>query len=84
MRLKNHRKNANGSNPKAIPASIYFKQPGLHFNRHATFILMKQFNNTINTDIDTIKIKLKRREDFWIQKLYTLTPKGLNQELNKV
>ena len=30
------------------------------------------------------KIRLKRREDFWILKLDTLTSKGLNQELNNV
>ena len=35
-------------------------------------------------DIDTEKIKerLKQRENFWILTLETLTPKGLNQELN--
>ena len=36
------------------------------------------------TNIDTIKIRLKRRGDFRIQKLNTLTPKGLNQEINSV
>ena len=45
---------------------------------------MEQINNTINTDIDTTKIRLKRREDFWILKLDAVTPKGLNQELNSV
>ena len=29
-------------------------------------------------------MKLKRREYFWIIKLDTVTPKGLNQELNNV
>ena len=28
--------------------------------------------------IDDIKIRMKRREDFWIPKLDTLTPKELN------
>ena len=31
---------------------------------------------------DTLKFRLKRREDFWIKNLETDTPKGLNQELN--
>ena len=37
-----------------------------------------------HVDIDTEKIKerLKQRENFWILILETLTPKGLNQELN--
>ena len=77
----NYRKDTNGNNPKAIPASRNFKQPDHNFSKHAKFTL---FNNTINTDIDTIKIRLKRREDFWILKLGTRTPKGLNQELNNI
>ena len=84
IRLNNHRKDAIGNNPKAIPASIHFKQPGRNFNKHAKFTLTEQINNTINTDIDTIKTRLKRREDFWILKLDTLTPEGLNQGLNNV
>ena len=84
IQLNNHRKDANGNNPKAIPTSTYFKQPGYNFNKHAKFTLIEQINKTINTDIDKIKIRLKRKEDFWILKLDTLTPKGLNQELNNV
>ena len=84
IRLNNHRIDANGNNPKAIPASIHFKQPGHNFNKHAKFTLIEQINNTINTDIDTIKIRLKRREYFWILKLDTLTPRELNQKLNNV
>ena len=33
IRLNNHRKDANGNNPKAIPASIHFKQLGHNFNK---------------------------------------------------
>ena len=33
IRLNNHRKDANGNNPKAIPESIHFKQPGHNFNK---------------------------------------------------
>ena len=71
IRLNNHRKDANGNNPKAIPASIHFEQPGPNFNKHAKFTLIEQINNTINTDINIIKRRLKRREDFWILKLDT-------------
>ena len=71
IRLNNHRKDANGNNPKAIPASIHFEQPGHNFNKHAKFALIEQINNTINTDINIIKRRLKRREDFWILKLDT-------------
>ena len=47
----------------------------------AKFILIEQIRHV---DIDTEKIKerLEQRENFWILPLETLTPKGLNQELN--
>ena len=74
IQLHNHRKVANGNNPKVIPASIHFKQPGHYFNKHAKFSLIEQINNAVNTAIDKIKIRLKRREDFWILKHGILTP----------
>jgi len=83
IRLNNHRKDATGNNQKAIPASMHFKQTGHNFNKHAKFTLIEQIKNT-TTDKDTIRATLKRREDFWILKLDTLTPKGLNQELNNI
>ena len=71
IRLNKHRKDADGSNPKAIPAFIDVKQPGRNFNKYAKFTFIEQINNTINTNKDTIKIRLKRREDLWIPKLDT-------------
>ena len=44
-----------------IPASIDFKQRGHIFSKHTKFTLIEQINNTINTDLDTIKITLKKR-----------------------
>ena len=82
IRLNNHRKDV--KNPKSIPADFHFRKPGHLFNLHAKFILIKQLSNIDTTDKDTLKFRLKRREDFWIQKLETLTLKGLNQELNNV
>ena len=55
IRLNKHRKDANGNNPKPIPASIHFKQAGHNFSKQAKFTLTEQLNNTINTDIDTRK-----------------------------
>ena len=52
IRLNNHRKDANGNNPKAIPASIHFKKPHHNFNKDAKFTLIEQINHIINTDID--------------------------------
>ena len=39
--LNNHRKDANGKNPKTIPTSIYFEQPGYNFNKHAKLSLIE-------------------------------------------
>ena len=43
--LNNHRKDVNGNNPKAIPASIHFKQPGDNFNKHAKFTRIEQIKS---------------------------------------
>ena len=72
------------NNPKYIPADLHFRKPGHSFNIHAKFKLIKQLSNIHATDKETLKLQLKRCEDFLIQKLETLIPKGLNQELNNV
>ena len=46
------------------------------------FKLIEQLSNIHKIDKEILKFRLKRREDFWIQKLETLTPTGL--ELNDV
>ena len=52
--------------------------------KHAKFTLLEQSTEISNVSKDTVRLRLKEREDFWIIKLETLTPKGLNQELNNV
>ena len=80
IRLNNHRKDV--WKLDAIPASRHFSGKKHNFNTHAKFILIEQ---TRHVDIDTenIKERLKQRENFWILTQETLTPKGLNQELNQ-
>ena len=57
IRLNNRRKDANGNNPKAIPASIQFKHPGHNFNKPVKFTLIEKINSKINTiKIDAIDI----------------------------
>ena len=82
LRLNNHRKDVN--NPKAIPACNHFKMHGHNFMKHAKFTLIEQLTEISNVGKDTLKLQLKRLEDFWIIKLETLAPKGLKQELNNV
>ena len=52
------------------------------FNRDASFIIVEQIRKS-TLSRDTMKNLLKERENFWILKLETLKPKGINQELNK-
>ena len=81
LRLNNHRKDVNNS--KAIPACNHFKIHGHNFMEHAKFNLIEQLEIS-NVSKDTLRLRLKRREDFWIIKLETLALKGLNQELKNV
>ena len=81
IRLNNHRKGVSKSD--AIPASRHFSGKNHNFNTHANFILIKQIRH-VDTDTEKIKERLKQRENFWLLTLETLTPKGLNQELNIV
>ena len=42
---------------------------------------MEQIHH-VDIDKDNNKERVKERENFWMLTLETLTPKGLNQELN--
>ena len=70
------------SNPKAIPACVHSRKEGQNFIQHAKFTLLGQLTDTENVSKATLKLQLKFKEDFWISKLDTLSPKGPNQELN--
>ena len=53
-----------------------------NFMNHAKFTLIEELTEISNVSEDNLRPRLKRREDFWIIKLETHAPKGLNQELN--
>ena len=60
----------------------HFDQEGHDFDHHARFILIEQIKNQNNlTKLENRRI-LEQREDFWILKLKTLAPFGLNAGLN--
>ena len=46
--------------------------------KYAKFTLLGQLTEISNVSKDTLRLRLKRREDFWIIKLETLAPKELN------
>ena len=74
LRLNNHKKHVN--NPKAIPACNHFNIKGDNFMKHAKFTLIEQLTEISNVSKDTLRLRLKRRGDFWIIKLETLETKN--------
>ena len=80
IRLNNCTKDVKDRKVKLV-AKLSSKN-GHRFNEHLKFTIIDRLNNT-NLDKATIRERLLQRENFWIQKLDTLYPKSLNQELNK-
>ena len=80
LRLNNHRKDV--KKPDSIMACKHFQKNGHNFNKHAKFIIIDQLTNTTKSK-EILTQRLIERENFWIQKLETLYPKGLNMELSK-
>ena len=77
--MSNHRKDI--KDPKAILADKVFWKNGHRFNEHARFAIFGRLTNT-NLDKGILRQRYILREKFWTEKLETLYPKGLNQELN--
>ena len=63
------------------PCDKHFQMPGHNFNTHAKFTIMEE---VYSKSLSKLKIRslLEHREDFWILKLQTLSPQGLNISLN--
>ena len=80
IRLNNHSKDT--KNPNSVLAYRRFQQQGHKFNSHSKFIIIDKLVNTSSYK-DILSERLIQRENFWIQKLKTLVPYGLNQELSK-
>ena len=74
FRLNNHRKDI--KKPNAIEACKHFNNHGHKFNKHGKFIITEQLRNINTTPTETLKLRLRERENIWIKKLKTLTPYG--------
>ena len=77
-RTSNHRKDVNSPKHAVILKRmiITYETSEVHSNR------TREASN-VSKDALRLQLKrLKRQKDFWINKLQTLIPKGLNQELN--
>ena len=80
LRSNNHRKNT--KKPNSILACKHFQEQGHNFNKHAKFIIIDKLVN-LQGSKEALREMLVVRENFWIQKLNTLDPFGLSQELRK-
>ena len=81
IRLNNHRKDSKKPNP--ILACKHFQSSNHIFQRDAQFILIEQIKKQSYAP-ESIKLMLKKRENFWIKELQTLFPSGLNLEYNQI
>ena len=62
------------------PCDKHFQMPGHNFNAHGKFAIIGEVcNKSLSLKIRSL---LEHREDFWILKLQTLSPQGLNISLN--
>ena len=80
IRLNNNRKVNRDKNP--ILACKHFQNSNHNFQGNAKFTLIEQITKTFTTTVQ-LRLLLKNRENFWIQKLEILYPDGLNQELKE-
>ena len=76
------RKQERHKKPNAIEACKHFNNNEHTFSKHGKFIIIEQLQNINTTPTETLKLRLREREHFWIKKLKTLTRYGLNQELD--
>ena len=79
IKLKNHCKDV--EKPDAILACRHFQEKKHVFSKHTKFTIIDKLANTTKSK-DVLCQRLTERENFWIQTLELLHPKGLNQELS--
>ena len=80
MRFNKHRKDVKYTN--TIPVCKHFNRHDHDFNTFGKIIIIEQLKNIRITSTKTLKERLKQGENFWIMKLETLAPLGLNTDLH--
>ena len=78
--LNNHRKDTKSQ--ASILACKHFSEQNHKYQQHAEFNLIEQIKK--QTITEETRALLTRRGNFWVLKLKTLYPDGLNQELNNI
>ena len=78
LRFNTHRSDV--TKPKGGAFDHHFALPGHNFNEHARFTLIEQVKNPGNKAEN--RRLLESREDYWMSRLRTVTPQGMNDRLN--
>ena len=68
--------------PNAIKSCKHFKNNEHIFSKHVKIIIIEQLRNINTRSTETLKLRSREREKVLVKKVKTLTPYGLNQELN--
>ena len=76
LRLNNHCEDVLRTD--TIRADRHFNCPDHEFNRNAKFTVIEELKNTDTFDERKVEYILEKREDFWMIKLKTIHPDGLN------
>ena len=80
-RINQHRYDSKRPNSPVIDK--HFALPGDNFDRDAKFTLIEKLKN-LDGDKETLRRRLKTRENFWMRELETLYQKGFNVQINKI
>ena len=79
-RFNTHRYDA--KKPSGLSFDKHFATDGHNFDHDARFILLEQIKNYRSLPKNEIRAIMEHREDYWMLKLKTLSPTGLNDKLN--
>ena len=66
----------------AVEAYKHFNNNEYTFSEHGRFIIIELLRNINTSFTETLTLRLREREMFWVKKLKTLTLYSSNQELN--
>ena len=65
---------------RSTPSDEHFDQESHIFTDHAKFIIIEKLEHQISAIAD--RKVLEKREDYWVSRLRTTSPKGFNDKWN--
>ena len=80
LRFNTHRSDV--KKPKGGAFDHHFALPGHNFDKHAKFTLIEQVRNHSKNPKMVNRRLLEDREDYWMSRLRTIKPHGLNDSYN--